>query len=91
MAAVHQSTSVDHPVSVNPEPEKKTMYILWYRSGSNPHSLMACFFMPAAWSFQQVVARAKEHCIRMNIKFTFVQPFLYDFDQEEKKTFGGDQ
>lgn len=62
----------------------KTLWVLYYRQGQNPHSQAKYFELPNDMPLQQVVARAKRHCEIMNLRFTNIRPFLSDISKEEQ-------
>lgn len=63
--------------------EKKGIFLLWYRTGMNPHAQFYLF--SAGGDFRTIVERAKVHCERMNYRFHMVRPAFVDFDEEEKR------
>lgn len=62
-------------------------YILYYRTGNNPHPQFFIFFHPSP-DFRKVVERIKRHCELMNLRFITVRPMIVDLDEAEIRAFG---
>lgn len=67
--------------------EKKNLYTLYFRRGSNPHPQVKNFFMNG--TMQEVVARAKKHCEVLGCRFVRIEPFISDLAIDERQHTGG--
>jgi hypothetical protein len=76
----------DTPLSPNNGVNKKLLYVLWHRENSNPHPLSKYFWHEG--DLRSAIARGKNHCEKMGIRFIFVRPFLSDLEADEKRHTG---
>jgi hypothetical protein len=64
----------------------KKLYTLYYRRGTNPHSMMKNFEMSG--TLREVVERTKKHCENLGCRFVRVEPFLSDLSNDERLHMG---
>ena len=76
-------TNSQNPPEQKQSDDKKSMFMLYYRQGQNPHSQFTFFF--ASGSFNQIVAAAKNFCETVNYRFVTVKPAIINFEEEIKK------
>jgi hypothetical protein len=62
-------------------------YILYYRTGNNPHPQFFIFFHSSP-DFRKVVERIKRHCELMNLLFITTRPMIVNLDEAEIRAFG---
>jgi hypothetical protein len=75
--------------SLIPTKNEKVLYSLIYRLRQHPAPLIKNFFFAAQPNkreeLQKAIQRGRDHCERINVIFIRVQPFITDFEQEEKR------
>lgn len=67
----------------SPSKPLKSLFMLYYRTGNNPHPMQIFFF--AEGPINQIIERAKRFCDNTNKRFHFCIPAIIDLDAEEKK------
>jgi hypothetical protein len=72
-----------------PLPEINFLYILYYRTGNNPHAMVKHFKFNG--DLRGAMDRARRHCETTNLRFVRVEPFLHTLDEEEKIYLKGDE
>lgn len=63
--------------------QEETLWVLYYRQGSNPHSMSKQFYHSG--TLPEVISRCKSHCEVMGYRFTNVRPAISDLAQDEAK------
>jgi hypothetical protein len=79
---IKQDDSLQQPVGLEIN-SKKSLFVLYYRTGMNPHPQNVMFF--GEGTMQQIIARAKSFCENTNKRFHLCIPAIIDLDAEEKK------
>lgn len=64
------------------------VYILYYRKGNNPHSMVKYFYSVGA-TLRDTVNIAKKHCEVIGGRFVRIEPFLSDLNKDEILHTGG--
>ncbi len=65
-----------------PERKGETLYILYYRQGSNPHPQFLFFYHPSS-DMKIIAERAKKHCDFMSFRFVYVRPAIVNLEASE--------
>lgn len=81
MSTAVAPTKSDAQALIAPQ-EKKNLYTLFYRSGSNPHPQVKNFFCEG--TIREVIDRAKKHCEIIACRFVRVQPFISNLNADER-------
>jgi len=79
---IKQDDSLQQPAGLETN-AKKSLFVLYYRTGMNPHPQNVMFF--AEGTLQQIIERAKNFCNNTNKRFHLCIPAIIDLDAEEKK------
>lgn len=66
-----------------PEVPKKGLFVLYYRSGNNPHPQFV--FFEGGGTLQNVIERARRFCESMSYRFVYCRPAIINLDEEEKR------
>ena len=65
---------------------KKSLWVLHYRKGNNPHPMTKNFWHEG--SLREVVERAKKHCETVGERFVRLEPFVTDLALTERQHLG---